>query len=370
MNHRLRVLLLAEQLRRAAPGGIGTYVRGLLQGLDELEPAERPETELLASRTPRGGPDPLEVFGHAVRTSPLPARLLTRAWDHGLVRAPGGFDVVHAVSLATPDPGGTALVVTVHDLLWRRVPEAFPAHGRRWHEAALRRALERAAGFVVPSAVVADDLCRAGARRDAVTVIPMGTDHLPAPDHDGARRLLAGASVGSPFLLSVATIEPRKNQRRMVEAYTAARARLPGPWPLVLVGPSGWGGGIAPTDGVVPVGPVAPAVLAALYVEARLLVYVPLIEGFGLPPVEAMRVGTPVVASAVPSTDGAALEVDPYDVDSIADGIVTGATDEILRSRLRELGTARSAELTWSSIARRHLAVWDGAAARAADRHG
>ncbi len=198
----------------------------------------------------------------------------------------------------------------------------------------------------------------------------MGSDHLPEPDHDGARRLLAAASVGGPFLLSVGTIEPRKNQRRMVEAYTRARGQLPGPWPLVLVGPSGWGREVAPTDGVAAVGSVAPAVLAALYAQAHLLVYVPLIEGFGLPPVEAMRLGTPVVASPIPSTGGAALEVDPHDTDSIAAGIVSGATDEALRSRLRELGTARSSELAWSAIAHRHLAVWDVAGApRAADRH-
>ncbi len=94
---------------------------------------------------------------------------------------------------------------------------------------------------------------------------------------------------------------------------------------------------------------------------ARLLAYVPLVEGFGLPPVEAMAFGTPVVASPLPSTAGAAYEVDPLDTDSIAAGMLTVATDEKERARLIELGRERSAELRWSGIARQHLTVWEGA---------
>ena len=113
------------------------------------------------------------------------------------------------------------------------------------------------------------------------------------------------------------------------------------------------------TTGVVLAGLVAPPVLSALYEMARLLAYVPIIEGFGLPPVEAMAFGCPVVASPLPSTAGAAFEVDPHDIDSIAEGILRVATDDQERARLRSLGFSRSAELTWSTIARRHAAVWE-----------
>ncbi len=369
---RLRVLLLVEQLRRSAAGGIGTYVLGLLQGIAELAVTgdggahdDAPELTLMASRPPRGEPvDPLARLGHDLRTSTLPGPLMTRAWDHGLLRAPTGIDVVHAVSLASLEPGPVPMVVTVHDLLWRRVPDAYPARGRRWHEAALTRALRRADHFVVPADVVAADLEEAGASPDSITVIPMGSDHLPPPDIGGAAAHLATLGVHGPFLLCVGTVEPRKNLRRLVEAYESIRDDLPEPWPLVMVGPPGWGEQLTPGPGVVHAGTVSAAELSGLYASARLLAYVPLIEGFGLPPVEAMSVGTPVVASRLPSTGGAALEVDPDDTAAIAAGLYTVATDEPTRSELIRLGSIRAAELSWASIARRHLEVWDRVAGR------
>jgi len=361
------VLLLVEQLRRSAAGGIGTYVLGLLQGLDELAEADAddaPELTLTASRAPRGPADPLAGLGHPLRISALPGPFLTRAWDHGLVRAPSGVDVVHAVSVATLEPGPAPLVVTVHDLLWRRVPDAYPRRGRRWHEAALARALKRADHFVVPADVVAVDLVEAGASPDTITVIPMGSDHMPPPDIAGARSHLASLGVHGPFLLSVGTLEPRKNLKRLIDAYESVRDELPEPWPLVMVGPSGWGEQVMAGPGVVLAGTVSAAELAGLYASARLLAYVPFIEGFGLPPVEAMSVGTPVVASPLPSTGGAAREVDPHDTASIASGLLDVATDEAVRSELIRLGSARAAELSWSSIALRHRDVWDRVAGR------
>jgi glycosyltransferase involved in cell wall biosynthesis len=353
--------MMVEQLRRTASGGIGTYIRGLLQGLDSLSPDERPHVELVASRFRgrRTDTDPLTALGPPVRCSSLPGPLLTRAWDAGIIRSPAGFDVIHTTSLSTMEPGKAAMVATVHDLLWRRVPEAYPARGRSWHEAALRRALRRADRFVVPAEVVAEDLVGAGAERDAITVIPMGSDHLPAPDFDVASAHLARMGITGPFLLSVGTLEPRKNQARLIEAYGRIRASLPEPWPLVLVGPSGWGRQVAPTPGVVLAGLVSPAELSALYALARLMAYVPIIEGFGLPPVEAMAFGTPVVASPLPGTGRAAFEVDPQDPDSIAAGLLRVATSEDERNRLQALGFSRSAELSWAAIARRHVALWD-----------
>lgn len=396
---RMRVALVVEQLRRSVTGGIGTYATGLLQGLDTLARSSvagplaegtgpnhtgpnrtgpnrtGPEVTLLTSRPPRG-PDPLVALGHPVLASRLPGFLLTRAWDAGLA-APRGFDLVHAVSLAVPRGGAQPVVATVHDLAWRTIPSAFPVRGRRWHEQALARALARATLFVVPSEVTAADLVGAGADAARVRVVEEGADHLPAPDAAGTGALLDRLGVQEPYLLSVGTIEPRKNLEAVLAAYRHARAHLPGRWPLLVVGPQGWGpdptvvstglDGVAHNQaadnpGVLRTGKVEPGVLAGLYAGSRCLVYVPLTEGWGLPPVEAMAAGTPVVASPMPSTGKAALEVDPCDVAAIADALVVASTDQKVRAELVSAGRARAAGLTWEAAARRHVELWEGVA--------
>ena len=355
-----RVLLAVQQLRRPVPGGIGTYARGLLQGLALLGAAggDRVDLTLYASRPP-AGPDPLAGAGVPVRASLLPGPLLTRAWDLGLVRAPACFGVIHSVSLAAPPARpGTAGVIAVHDLAWRRTPGALPPRARRWHEAALRRALRRAAAWVVPAPAVAAELVEAGADPALVRQIPFGCDHLAPPDDAAADRVLAGLGVPDGFLLSVSTLEPRKNLARLFAAYDRARAELPAPWPLLVVGPEGWGPDLEPGPGVLLAGSVDAGALSALYRRARLVAYVPLEEGYGLPVVEAMSLATPVVASPVPSTGGAAFEADPTDVDAIAEALAVVATDDAVRARLVAAGAAHTAELTWTRSAQAHVALW------------
>ena len=224
------VLVAAEQLRRTVPGGIGSYARGLLAGL--VHYAGDVEITLLASRPPgrwgAGGgaeTDPLARYGRPVRASRLPGPLLTRAWDCGLLRAPAGFEVVHSVSLAAPPlprGGGGAQVVTCHDLAWRRFPQATTRRGRRWHEGALQRARAAGASFVVPSRTVAADLQADGVEVGRITVIRGGSDHLVQPDDEATAELLARLGVEGEYLLSVGTLEPRKNVERMVRAYGVA----------------------------------------------------------------------------------------------------------------------------------------------------
>lgn len=360
------VSVAAEQLRRRVPGGIGTYALGLLRGLGELPFDERPQISLVASR-PARGPDPLAVFGYPVSSSLLPGPLMTRAWDSGLLRVGRGSDIVHSVSLAAPRPArGVALVVVVHDVAWRSLPDAFPERGRRWHEAALLRAARRAAAFIVPSEATAEAVLGAGVgiSEDKLAVVAEGADHLGEPDAAAGQALLESLGVNGPYLLTVSTLEPRKNLFRLVEAYEAARAKLPEPWPLLIVGPSGWGESLTASrlesaPGVVFAGAVDGGALAAIYSGARCCAYVPLLEGFGLPVVEAMSQGTPVVASRVPSSGGASLEVEPTDISSIAEGLLAAACDEQTRASLIERGRARAAALRWVDTARGHVAIWE-----------
>jgi glycosyltransferase involved in cell wall biosynthesis len=311
----------------------------------------------------RGGPrrDPLAVFDR-VAASRLPGPALTRLWDRGLVRPPAGADVVHATSLAVPPSGPAPMTVMVHDLAWRHQPDAYPRRGREWHEAALERARNRAALVMTPSAETAADLAAAGFASDRVAVVEEGSDHLDPPDGEGADALLArlGVRAGGCYLLTVSTLEPRKNLPRLLAAHALALPRLPEPWPLVVVGPAGWGPALPPRPSVLLAGPVDGGVLSALYCGARVVAYVPLREGWGLPAVEAMACGRPVVATPMPSTGGAACEVPPDDVEAIADGLVAVATDEALRARLVAAGDRRIAGLTWKRAAARHLELWRG----------
>ncbi len=381
MSQPRRVDLVVTQLGRRVPGGIGTYCRGLLAGLAACGPA-RAALDLhvvtAGSAERRDASSVPACWAH--RRLALPVPLVTRAWDHGWLAVGGPGAVVHATSLAVPPTRGGPLIVTVHDLLWRSLPDAFPAGGRQWHERALGRALGTARHLVVPSAETADALVAAGADHRSISVIAHGADHLPPPDLVAASALLGRLGVSEPFFLSVGTVEPRKNLARLVAAYRRAASGLGDPPDLVVVGPRGWGSSLegaaaarqrpgrlptpeAPSaDGgrpgrVVVAGPVDAAVLAALYQRALALAYVPLAEGYGLPPVEAMRAGTPVVASPMPSVGEAALVVDPTDVGAIAEALRRVAGDPDERERLVHAGRMRAAR-SWRDAAAEHLELW------------
>ena len=364
----ISVSLAAEQLRRRVPGGIGTYARGLLKGIAELATGERPRITIVASRPPFR-PDPLTSFGCPVVCSRLPGPLMTRAWDLGLTRVGRGSDVVHSVSLAVPvASSGVPLVMTVHDVAWRSMPEAFPPRGRRWHEAALRRAASRAAIVVVPSEATANAVLAAGVgiADDRLVVVNEGADHLGEPDEPAAQALLERLGVLGPYLLTVSTLEPRKNLPALVEAWREVRRHHA--VELVLVGrrradfPA-----LAEEPGLRMMGEVPDAALPQLYSGALALVYPSLYEGFGLPVLEAMQCGACVIASravAEAAGDAAVYAESPTD---LARAMSEAAARPEWRAELGARSLERAREFSWERTARMTHEVYEEARRRFGD---
>ena len=235
------------------------------------------------------------------------------------------------------------------------------------YRTALRRAVRTADAIITPSRHTAEDLIRrTRLTADRVHVVPLAAS-LPNLEGD-PEEALGRLKVRRPYILSVGTLEPRKNLVRLVRAFRRLAARG-APHQLVLAGPLGWQpqrllrevAEGAPGE-VVLVGQVLPAELDALYRAADAFVYPSLYEGFGIPVLEAMSRALPCVvstSSSLPEVAGeAALPVDPLSEAGLADAIERVTTDADLAGRLRSAGPARAARFSWDETARRTLEVY------------
>jgi glycosyltransferase involved in cell wall biosynthesis len=267
--------------------------------------------------------------------------------------------------------GAPPAVVFVHDLAFRLRPEEVPWQQRLYMGSLVPPAIRKAAAVLVPSEATRRDLLDCYPLRglaDRLHVVPeaSGLHHVEEAS------LPEGLEAG--FILAVGTIEPRKNYPRLLAAHRLLRERREMPR-LVVVGKVGWAFGRALDElradpQVRQLGHVDDATLLALYRHARLLAFPSLYEGFGLPLLEAMHEGVPALignAGALPElANGAALAVDPTDVEAIAGGLERLLDDTELGRKLGEAGRGRAADYTWEAAARQTLAVLDGLPARSA----
>jgi alpha-1,3-rhamnosyl/mannosyltransferase len=361
----LRIGIDASALARKERTGVSRYVMSLVEAMGLVGAGDRFLLCYRLSRLRR-----LRWF-HRVRRPNFRTRVFQEGLAPFLSRS---VDVFHGPDARIPRLGKVPLVATVHDV--------FSLDSDQWADAGFREKKRRAyadlaarARFLIFVSSWSRDrfLARHPVEWSRIRVVPEGVDPAfgrVAPGEAASVRARLGLPPG--YLLFVGQISARKNAVRVLEAFASLPPSAP---PLLLAGPRkhGWEEvrdaheRLRLGERARFLGHVAEGDLGPLYAGARALVFPSLDEGFGLPVVEAFACGTPVLAStagALPETaGGAALLVDPTDVDAIAGGMRRLLEDETLRRDLAAWGKARAADLTWEAAARRTLEIYREAAA-------
>jgi glycosyltransferase involved in cell wall biosynthesis len=324
----VRVAVDTTPLRLTA-AGTSRYLRNLLARIE-------PEHEVRRV-----------AFGRSGKASVLAREL---AWYPFALGRLDGVDVLHCPTYYGPVRPRVPLVVTVLDLSVFRHPEAFP----RWTRAAVPvlspRVLRAARRVLAISEFTKRELVEVlDVPPEKIAAVPLAVEaEVFRPDGDAAE---------GEYVLAVATLEPRKNLARLAEATRSLGVELR------VAGAPGWGGVSVGGNGVRPLGRVSDEELARLYRGAAVAAYPSLYEGFGLPVLEAMACGAPVVTSRGGATeevaDGAAVLVDPLDPAAIAAGIEEALSR---RDELRALGGERVGAFSWDETARRTVEVYREAA--------
>jgi len=350
-----RPLRVAFDVRMAGSSGIGTYVDALVEQFSRDDSID------------------LRPVRSRARIYSLREQLTVPL--RGL-----GADVFHAPQYNAPLAVPSPLVVTIHDVAHIALPEVFRSRAMQaYAHAMLRGAIARARLVLTGSEFTRDELVRRlGADPGRMRSISYGVDprFRPAEDFDAVRANLRDMGIEGPYVLYVGNVKAHKNLTGLIAAFE----RLPDPQLRLII--AGTVGGFRVGDDAVYValarspardriratGWVDDDQLLALYQGARLLAIPSLYEGYGLPVVEAMACGVPVVtsdrASLPEAAGGAAVLVDPADTDGFADAIARVDGDEALRADLVSRGLRRVRELTWEESARRHVEVYREAAGR------
>jgi len=349
-------------------GGIGRYVRELLRALAHGDAANRYG---LGCASPNPVPFPLFPLPStfSVRHLPFHDIWLARLWHRAQIPInvewiTGQIDLYHAPDFVLP-PTRARSLLTVHDLSFARDPDSAAPTLRDYLNVVVPRSVKRATHIIAVSQATKNDLVELyNTPEEKIGVIYEGVDEKFKPTSDKAKS--EKYKVGErPYIFSVSTIQPRKNFKRLIQAF----AQLPKEFELVIAGGKGWlyddiFAEAEKFKGRVRfLGFVADDDLPALYSGAAMFAYPSLYEGFGLPLLEAMACGTPTLTSNVSCLPEvvaeAAVTVSPYDVDSIAEGLQHTLAN---RDELIKKGFARAAQFKWEAAARQLIALYESLA--------
>jgi glycosyltransferase involved in cell wall biosynthesis len=364
--------------------GIGRYTRGVIGALAEL--GSKHSFVLMVAGS---GGEPRESGGgladlgipenFSINELPLRNGFWTVVWHRLRVPFPadlltGTVDVFHSPDYLLPPLRQGKKVVTVHDLSFLRYPEAAEPSLRAYLSASVRRSVREADLVLGDSESTRQDVIELlGVDRDRVEVVYPGVGQAFRAIEDQhhlavVRELYA---LERPFILNVGTLEPRKNLATLLDAYAALRRRGL-EHRLVIAGGRGWlydgvlrrVEELSLKEDVLFLGYVAEEHLPALYCLADLLVFPSLYEGFGLPPLEAMACGTPVItsdSSSLPEVVGeAGLMVPAQDPEALAEAIAMLLADPGLREDLVRKGLSRASQFTWQAAGEKLLAIYQG----------
>ena len=355
--------------------GLGRYAESLAQTLLAREPGR---FALFYNRTPSTHLPPglNEVPIRTVRAGYKPWRMAVwlGQWAHlGFDRLLPGAELFHATEHLLMPLRHTPSVLTIHDLVFRLFPHYHKPLNYAFLNLAMPLFIRRADHLIAVSHSTRQDLVRLyDVDPDKITVIYEAADprFRPQPIEE-IRHVQRKYSLPERFILSLGTLEPRKNYQRLVEALALLRQKPETEgWQLVIAGEKGWLYGpffrrleeLGLEHEVILLGHVPNEDLPALYSAATLFVFPSLYEGFGLPPLEAMACGTPVVcsrASSLPEVGGrAARYVNPTSTEEIAQAIHEVLVDEVLQEEMRERGVEQAKRFSWERAAQETMALY------------
>ena len=368
----MRVLLDAHMLGEQETGN-ETYIRGLIAGIHE---ANAPVELVIAAAKPATVLDQLPT-GSPATVHPVSSNPWQRLFrDLPKLAAAQNVDIIHSTYICPPLVRSVPQVVTIHDISYRHEPKWFSLRDRMILNAGIWMSTRRSTALITVSEYSAMDICKSyGIERSRIYVTHEAASRQfqqePKPAHnwEGFARL----GIFPPYLLAVCNLQPRKNLPRLIESYAALRSQIPQCPQLVLVGKPQWRGlqiahrinELGLMHSVVLTGFVEDNDLHMLYRGALAFIYPSLFEGFGLPVLEAMASGTPVITSNSTSlaevAKDAALLIDPIDTGEITTAMSDVIQDTSLRESLKSRGLKRAAEFSWAETARRTVDVYRAA---------